>query len=138
MSNVAERILAAFCKDPREVPYDDPRDPQAVARRKVPLEPLNELERAFPDLGAYVHDKDVLDFGCGRGDQAGAIAARFDARVTGLDTHTGLLAAARDRYGGSVRFIEHLNGETFDVVISQDAMEHFDDPVARLAQCRVL
>lgn len=47
--------------------------------------------------------------------------------------HTGLLAAARDRYGARARFIDHLTGETFDVVISQDAMEHFDDPVAALA-----
>jgi ubiquinone/menaquinone biosynthesis C-methylase UbiE len=69
----------------------------------------------------------VLDFGCGWDDQAGAIATRFNARVTGLDRHSGFLAAARERYP-KVRFIEQLNGETFDVVITQDAMEHFDDP----------
>jgi ubiquinone/menaquinone biosynthesis C-methylase UbiE len=133
MTIIAERILAAFCKDPREVSYYDTQDPQAAARREVPSEPLNELEREFPDLRAYVYNKDVLDFGCGWGDQAAAIAVRFDARVTGLDTHAGLLAAARERYGQRVRFIERLNGETFDIVITQDAMEHFDDPAAALA-----
>jgi ubiquinone/menaquinone biosynthesis C-methylase UbiE len=132
MTGIAERILSALCKDPREVSYDDPQDPGVVARRQVPSEPLSELEREFPDLRAYVYNKDVLDFGCGWGDQAAAIAVRFDARVTGLDTHTKLLAAARERYGRRVRFIERLNGETFDVVITQDAMEHFDDPAAAL------
>jgi ubiquinone/menaquinone biosynthesis C-methylase UbiE len=115
------------------VSYDDTADPAAVARREVPSEPLANLEREFPDLRSYLEGKDVLDFGCGWGDQSGAIAARYRSRVTGLDRHTGLLAAARARYGESVRFVEALNGETFDVVITQDAMEHFDDPVAALA-----
>jgi ubiquinone/menaquinone biosynthesis C-methylase UbiE len=132
MPIIAERILAAFCRDPGTVAYVDTADREAVARRESPRQPLSELEREFPDLGSLLTGKDVLDFGCGWGDQAGAIARRFHARVTGLDKHTGLLEAARARYGDSVRFVERLSGETFDVVITQDAMEHFDDPVAAL------
>jgi ubiquinone/menaquinone biosynthesis C-methylase UbiE len=132
MPIIAERILAALCKDPRAVGYLDTADGEAVARRELPSQPLSELEREFPDLHGLLYGKEVLDFGCGWGDQAGAIARRFHARVTGLDKHTGLLAAARARYGDSVRFVERLNGETFDVVITQDAMEHFDDPAAAL------
>jgi ubiquinone/menaquinone biosynthesis C-methylase UbiE len=133
MTTIPERILAAFSKDPREVPYDGGWDPQAGASRKAPSEPLQRLQNDFPDLSVFLSGKDVLDFGCGWGDEASAIADLFKARVTGLDTHPGLIAAARHRYGEKVRFIERLNGETFDVVISQDAMEHFDDPAAALA-----
>jgi SAM-dependent methyltransferase len=61
------------------------------------------------------------------------MAREFGARVTGLDTHSGLLAAATQRYGHLARFTDRLDGSTFDVVVSQDAMEHFDDPGAALA-----
>jgi SAM-dependent methyltransferase len=130
---IAERILAAICKPPSEASYDDPTDPAAQARRKIPREPLLTLQRGFPKLRELVQGKDVLDFGCGFGDQAGAMAREYGARVTGLDSHLGFLGAARERYGHDVRFIDRLNGETFDVVVTQDAMEHFDDPAAALA-----
>lgn len=130
---MAERLLAAICKPPSEVPYDDPTDPGARARREIPREPLLTLQRGFPNLRELVHGRDLLDFGCGFGDQAGAIAREYAARVTGLDSHRGLVAAARERYGHDVRFIDRVNGETFDVIVTQDAMEHFDDPAAALA-----
>jgi SAM-dependent methyltransferase len=124
MTVIAEQILAAFCKDPRHA-----RDDISHA----PSDPLKELEREFPDLNFFVTGKDVLDFGCGLGNQARAIAERFNARVTGLDTHAGKLSAAREHHGERVRFIERLDGEKFDVVVSQDAMEHFGNPAAALA-----
>lgn len=80
-----------------------------------------------------LRNRDVLDFGCGFGDQAAAIAKEFDARVTGLDRHPGLLAAATGRYGNIARFTDRLNGNKFDVIISQDVMEHVDDPSAAMA-----
>jgi len=103
-----------------------------MARREPLPDPLPELRRQFPNLGDLVRNRDVLDFGCGFGDQAAALAREFGARVTGLDKHRGLLAAATQRYGQLARFTDHLDGEAFDVVISQDAMEHFDDPAAAL------
>jgi ubiquinone/menaquinone biosynthesis C-methylase UbiE len=130
---LAERILAFFCKSPQEVAYIDSTDAAALARREIPQDPLGELRREFPQLAQLVRNRTVLDFGCGFGDQAGALAAELGARVTGLDKHRGLLAAAAQRYGHLARFTDHLDGERFDVVISQDAMEHFDDPAAALA-----
>jgi hypothetical protein len=44
MTMIAERILAAMCKPPGEVPYDDPTDP-AQAIREIPSEPLLKLHR---------------------------------------------------------------------------------------------
>ena len=130
---LAERILALFCKAPEDVDYLDPSDAAALARREIPADPLHELRREFPRLEELVRDRDVLDFGCGFGDQAGALATKLGARVTGLDNHDGLLSAAVRSYGQVARFTDHLDGERFDVVISQDAMEHFNDPAAALA-----
>jgi SAM-dependent methyltransferase len=130
---IAERILGSLCKPLSEVTYDDPSDPESVARRRVPEDPLKDLRREFPNLGELVRNRDVLDYGCGFGDQAAAMATEFAARVTGLDTHAGLLAAARQCYGHLARFTNRLDGETYDVVVSQDAMEHFDEPQAALS-----
>jgi len=96
---LAERILASFCKDPKEVPYEDALNTAIMAARQAPPEPLANLEREFPDLAAFVRAKDVLDFGCGYGDEASEMARKYGARVTGLDTHLGKLAAARGRTG---------------------------------------
>ena len=127
---LAEHILGLFCKAPEEAPYDDPAD---ATKHDVPQDPLKDLRHEFPNLATLLRNRDVLDFGCGFGDQAGAMTREFGARVTGLDNHLGLLAAATRRYGHLARFTDHLDGSTFDVVISQDAMEHYDDPSAALA-----
>jgi SAM-dependent methyltransferase len=133
MTVIAERILASLCKPPAEVMYDDPMDPDALARRPVPEDPLKDLRREFPNLDELVRNRDVLDYGCGFGDQAAAMAKEFAARVTGLDTHAGLVAAARECYGHLAHFTNRLDGEMYDLVVSQDAMEHFDDPQAALS-----
>jgi SAM-dependent methyltransferase len=125
---LSERIMTLFCKAPEEVGYLDPADVAALARREVPDDPLKDLRREFPDLPELLHEREVLDFGCGFGDQAAAIAREFGAHVTGFDKHPGLVAAAARRYGHLARFSDRLDGRRFDVVISQDAMEHFDDP----------
>jgi SAM-dependent methyltransferase len=129
---LAQHILASVCKPPEEVGYDDTTDATWLAKREVPQDPLEDLRRAFPNLEALLRGRDVLDFGCGFGDQSGAIAREFKARVTGLDTHLGFLAAARERYGDIARFTDELNDAKFDVVLSHDAMEHYDDPAVAL------
>jgi ubiquinone/menaquinone biosynthesis C-methylase UbiE len=122
--------MSLFCKPPEEVSYHDPAD---ATERDVPPDPLKDLRREFPNLATLLSNRDVLDFGCGFGDQAAAMAREFGAHVTGLDTHLGLIGSATRRYGDVARFTDHLDGNTFDVVISQDAMEHFDDPSSALA-----
>ena len=127
---LSERLLSRFCKDPQAVPYCDPASPEDIANRIAPEQPLRELLRAFPSLPELICGKTVLDFGCGWGDQSAAMA-ELGAIVTGFDTHAGLLAAARARYPG-VRYLERIDGERFDVIVTQDAMEHFNDPRAAL------
>ena len=85
---IGEKILSSICKPPAEVEYRDSTDAAALTRRKVPVDPLANLRREFANLEELVGNRDVLDFGCGFGDQAAALARDFAALVTGLDTYT--------------------------------------------------
>ncbi len=100
-------------------------------------DPLSSLLSSYPDLPDLVRGKNVLDFGCGRGDQAAAIAKRLSATVTGLDTNPRTLADAVTNHGAAVEFIDSIpTGRTWDIVISLNAMEHYDDPIAALDAMR--
>lgn len=94
----------------------------------------------------------VLEVGCGRGATLLEFAKR-GALVTGVDYAESALAFCRDLRAevveeGNVRLAEFIQAdardlpfrkETFDVVYSVGLLEHFEDPVAILAeQCRVL
>lgn len=102
------------------------------------------LSRVFPGFAREIQGKDVLDFGCGAGLQSVAMAncgARF---VLGLDTNPKTLARARELatrhgFGDSLHFADSLGDEfrgKFDIVISQNSMEHFPDPAAVLDQMK--
>lgn len=110
----------------------------AVADGSTPSDdPLKILRWAYPDLEELISGKSVLDFGCGFGEQAAAIAQRYGAKVTGLDTNERYLAEARRRYGHVVRFVSSVKSEEgWDVVLSLDAMEHFSDPWQALQDMR--
>jgi len=101
-----------------------------------PGKELAGLRREFPDLSSLVRARKVVDFGCGLGKQAVALARDEGAHVVGIDTNPVTLQRARDNaagqtLAGSVRFEDGVKPEMhgqFDVVISQNAMEHFPDP----------
>ncbi|HEU4648216.1 MAG TPA: class I SAM-dependent methyltransferase [Gemmatimonadales bacterium] len=103
---------------------------------------LNLLRRVYPALDADVRDRVILDFGCGVGAQAIALARLGARRVVGLDTNPRLLKMARDAAAAHhiqhrVRFQDHLTPDligAFDIVISQNSMEHFPDPEAILGE----
>lgn len=102
---------------------------------------LTTLERAFPDLPSLIQGKHVLDFGCGGGWQTMALSRAGALHVCGVDTNHRVLERARERAAragfdsAAIGFVDHvgaLQRKTFDVVISQNAMEHFRDPQAAL------
>lgn len=121
MPSLGERIIGALSK---EVPVTN-------AEGKIE-NPLALLRREYPDLDQIVAGRRVLDFGCGLGDQTEALAS-LGASVVGLDTHAPSLERARILHPG-LTFVANLSelGEPCDVVISQNAMEHFPDPAATL------
>jgi SAM-dependent methyltransferase len=79
----------------------------------------------------------VLDFGCGHGDNTAAIAP-LAKRAVGVDINPANVAAARQAFPG-VEFVcadafEYLDaGHRFDVLILSHVLEHMDDPDALLA-----
>jgi len=110
-------------------------------------DPLAVLKAEFPDLEAMVSGKRVADFGCGLGAQAMALAGAYRCRVVGIDTNPATLAkaanAARERHLDTERvsFCDFTAPElfgAFDVVISQNAMEHYPQPAAALETMRRL
>ena len=129
------RILRLLCKRPSEQQPNDhapPAGPQGAAK----------LERL---LGRDVWDqfagRRVLDFGCGHGCEAVAIALRGAERVFGIDIQEHRLEMARvharaagveDRctfFNASTQIdeIAELEG-TIDCVCSLDSFEHYSRP----------
>lgn len=99
-------------------------------------EPLKVLKREFPELLEFLPGKTVLDFGCGHGDQAAALA-KYGCRVTGYDNTPGVLEIARAKHGDTVTFTDAPTG-SFDIVLSLDGMEHFSQPAEVLQKMLAL
>lgn len=80
--------------------------------------------------------KVVIDFGCGEGDDAIALAKNQARRVIGIDIRESVLEQARlraKRHG--VESICHFSthtAEQADAIVSIDSFEHFADPAAIL------
>ena len=81
-------------------------------------------------------DKTVIDFGCGKGEEAVEIAMRGARRVIGVDIRSDLLEiahASAERAGVSdcCTFTE-VPSERADVIVSLDAFEHYENPAETL------
>lgn len=123
-----------------------------MLRRIAPAEPEYLSRAAYQnrsklvtllgeDLLREVAGQDVIDFGCGYGDEALELA-RHGARVYGLDIQDDLLAHARERarvegLGERCRFGREPS-ELADVIVALDSFEHFTDPAGVLAQMHSL
>jgi SAM-dependent methyltransferase len=120
---IAAAILADFSHSQADANND----------HSPPADPLELLRVEYPNLAELVTGKSVLDFGSGYGHEAAALAKAYGCKVTGLDTTPHALTAARAKYGALARFVDRLDeGEQFDVIVSQNAFEHFRDPAAVL------
>ena len=89
----------------------------------------------------------VLDVGCGTGIVARRAAPMVapDGAVVGLDPNEGMLAVARTATQGEAESIEWRRGEaaeipfpdgSFDVVVSQQALQFVTDPAAAFREIR--
>ena len=83
-----------------------------------------------------IEGKVVIDFGCGTGAEAVAMAERGARKVIGIDVQESYLASARQRAAEAgvsdrCRFATTAP-EPADVIVSVDAFEHFDDPAGVL------
>lgn len=137
MSRAGELVLGVLSRRPDAGDYEEARDPW------TPANALGPLLGAFPELPFLARGRRVLDFGCGGGWQAAALARLGAAYVLGVDTNPRVLEGARARESGTapgrLRFEPAVPPEqagSFDVVVSQNAMEHFGDPVGVLREMR--
>jgi 2-polyprenyl-3-methyl-5-hydroxy-6-metoxy-1,4-benzoquinol methylase len=93
-------------------------------------------------LGDHVFDqlrgKVVIDFGCGEGDDAIALAKNCACRVIGMDIREAVLerARAKARQEGVENVCQFCTNteERADAVVSIDSFEHFRDPSAALTK----
>lgn len=114
-----------------------------ILRRQIgpdSIEPIQDYvevyERAFgKESWSFIKGKRVLDLGCGKGGYVLALASRGAGWVVGVDIQRIFIHAyrmARKRRYNNVAFIqgdiEMLRDDSFDVVISHDAFEHYAEP----------
>ena len=97
------------------------------------------MQKTVPEFLDMVADKKVLDFGCGFGLQAAALArASPSSTVVGLDLPRPKLVEKWSEYRlPNLRLTTTLpDDERFDVVYSCSSFEHFDEPAKILGIMR--
>ena len=136
--------------DEAEVGYFDaladdwwaPRGPFAALQRMNPARVEYIRRQAARCLGQAYGNRlaglTVLDIGCGGGLLAEPLA-RLGARVTGVDAGAGAVAAARAHAAAAGLGIDYhagpagdLAGNTYDIVIASEVVEHVSDRPAFL------
>lgn len=130
---IGEAVLRTLSKAPDQ---NEPADYSKIERSD---DPLRILRKEYPDFSSLVNGKKVADFGCGTGLQSIAMAKKEGCRVCGIDTNSHTLTKAKTMAAelgaedSNPEFVDHSTREmhgTFDIVISQNSMEHFADPMA--------
>ena len=115
----------------------------AAVRYGGGLHPKHRLT-AYHDFFArhIAADERVLDIGCGNGVVDFDVAMRTGAFVTGVDRDAAAIAHAEAHYRHArLRFRvgdawDVVAGETFDVVVLSNVLEHLDDRVEFLRRVR--
>lgn len=123
-------LLRTCCYLPRR--QSQAHRPGSVERPAIEL-----LAHSFGrEFVSDIQGKDVLDFGCGKGEFVLAMARVGAARSFGLDIQDSFDWARRQAEAeGLTAQVELILGdsqilpdESFDCVISHDAFEHFENP----------
>ena len=123
------RIFLALCRPP-----GSPEFAGGTARTNID-NALDFLATTVPDFLEITAGATVLDFGCGFGLQAAALARR-GSQVTGLDLPRDVFVSSWQQLMAahpSLHLTTESPRETFDVVYSCSSFEHFADPAAALA-----
>jgi SAM-dependent methyltransferase len=124
---LGELLLRALSRDPESEDY-----PGGTALTNLD-NALDFILKTVPGFVSIVQGKDVLDFGCGAGFQAAALARCYAKSVVGIDLPRPFILsewAKRAELGlANLTLTTELPASRqFDVVYSCSAFEHFDDP----------
>lgn len=128
---ISEKILFFLSRKLEDSDYGEDQTPPNLD------DIFMNIGKLFPDLAKSIRDKRVIDFGCGEGYQALALAKNGAAHVLGVDINpkTLSLALAHSREYGldrQVQFVnttENADSEPYDYIISINSMEHYTDPI---------
>ena len=123
----------------------DPKGSSAMLHRLNPVRlgyvrrQLDAWWRLDPRARRPLEGKRALDLGCGAGLLSEPLA-RLGAQVTGLDAAPENVAIARAHAAGQglaidyrAGGVESLAGETFDLIVSMEVIEHVGDPAGFVA-----
>jgi len=124
---LSARLLRAFSRSPEAPDY------AGGTVRNVGDQALSYVFKTVPGFQEMIRGKRVLDYGCGRGDQAFAMKRAGAASVVGYDPYPKFPQSVP-----GVEFTAELPRERFDVVLSCSAFEHFAQPERELATMREL
>ncbi|WP_304511749.1 class I SAM-dependent methyltransferase [Desulfobacula sp.] len=136
----SEKILLALSRKPENNDYQQGQQGWDIDNA------FSLLCKVFPNFKDIIVDKAIVDFGCGIGYQSIAMAKGRAKYVLGIDINNEGLSKARDlaqRLGimQKVKFTNKLQDSIkgkFDIVISQNSMEHFNDPAKALNNMKSL
>lgn len=132
MSVFTEWVLRKISREPELGDYYD-----NVPGNEVSGSELSLLRREYPNFSALVNGKRIIDFGCGEGFQSIALVKEEHCQVLGLEANPTILERAKattSKLGAKASEITFLERPTkemhqlFDVIISQNAMEHYPEP----------
>lgn len=133
--SLGERILLSLSRKPGTPDY-----PGGTLKANLD-NALEFLLKTVPGFLEMIRDKAVLDFGCGWGWQAVAMAKHGARRVVGVDVVRENLEKAKalvNRYqlGDQISVVERLEEcfQAFDVTLSCSSFEHFSEPENVLRQ----
>jgi SAM-dependent methyltransferase len=125
--SLGERILTALSRDPSAPDYPGGTSTTTIDNC------LDFIIKTVPNFLQIIDGKDVLDFGCGAGLQAAALAKTKARSVVGIDLPRPTVQeqwTERAKLGlANLSFTTDLpKDRLFDVVLSCSAFEHFADP----------
>ena len=139
---IGERILLSLSRKPGSGDYAGATSNYTVGNA------LDFPKKTIPDLLDHVRNKVVLDYGCGPGYQAVAMAREGARSVVGIDINQTWLERARalaaeNKCNDRVSFAEAAeflgdssNREKFDVTLCCGSFEHFGDSAKELAHMK--
>jgi len=122
-------LFHAICVPPKPA---DPEDAETYFRWR-----LAQAERFLRRFGRRldIRNKTILDFGCGHGAMSFFLAQNGARRVVGVDTDKERIAFAQHKLQSEfsalqdkIRYLVELQAERFDLVLSEDCFEHYEDP----------
>lgn len=133
-----EKLLLFLSKEPES------SDCETVKEEWNAKHALALLNTTFPDFTNNIAGKTIVDFGCGDGWQSLALAKSGAKHVLGLDTNfknlnEAVRLAKKLGLTGRVEFTDMLEDRfkgKFDMVISQNSMEHFGNPAKVLNEMK--